>query len=105
MDRVKLNEINIDAACNEADAYLESKKAERSERLRTRLALEEILLQYKSAFGSDAEFTVDYSGGIAKCRIRLTVPGEQAALLVVAAVVGGECGKGIHRYILLSTIK
>lgn len=77
MDRVKLNEINIDAACNEADAYLESKKAERSERLRTRLALEEILLQYKSAFGSDAEFTVDYSGGIAKCRIRLTVPGEQ----------------------------
>ena len=34
------------------------------------------MLNYMSAFGRDAEFTVDYGGGISKNKIRLTVPGN-----------------------------
>ena len=34
------------------------------------------MLNYISAFGRDAEFTVDYGGGISKNKIRLTVPGN-----------------------------
>ena len=77
MNRARLDEINIASACEEADAYLEKRKTEPGERIRTKLSLEEILLKYQSVFGRDAGFTVEFSGGLAKSRIRLTVPGEQ----------------------------
>ena len=34
------------------------------------------MLNYMSAFGRDAEFTMDYGGGISKNKIRLTVSGN-----------------------------
>ena len=47
--KYKLNEINIDAACKEVDAYLIKKKTKSKERIQTTLSVEEILLQL---FGS-----------------------------------------------------
>ena len=73
--KYKLNEINIDAVCQEADAFLK-KKTESKDRIHTRLSIEEVLLNYMSVFGRDAEFTMDYGGGISKNKIRLMVSGN-----------------------------
>lgn len=51
--KYKLNEINIDAVCQEADAFLK-KKTESKDRIHTRLSIEEVLLNYMSAFGREA---------------------------------------------------
>lgn len=59
--KYKLNELNIDAVSKEVDPYLSRRKTENKDRVKTRLAVEEALLNYMSAFGSEAEFTVDYS--------------------------------------------
>ena len=76
--KYKLNESNIDAVCKEADAFLIRSRTEPKDRTHTRLSIEEVLLDYMDAFGSDVEFSVDYSGGIFKSRVRLSVPGEPA---------------------------
>lgn len=73
--KYKLNEMNIDAVSKEVNAYLVRRKTEDKDRVHTKLSVEEVLLDYMSAFGSDAEFTVDYGGGLSKSKIRLTVPG------------------------------
>lgn len=73
--KYKLNELNIDAVSKEVNAYLVRRKTEDKDRVHTKLSVEEVLLDYMSAFGSDAEFTVDYGGGLSKSKIRLTVPG------------------------------
>ena len=44
----------------------------------TRLSIEDVLLDYLSIFGSDAEFTVEYGGDLSKSRIRVTVPEKPA---------------------------
>jgi hypothetical protein len=74
--RYQLNEINIDAACEAADEFLVSKKTNSRDRIRTKLSIEEVLLNYMSIFGADAEFSMDFGGGFSKNRIRLTVPGR-----------------------------
>jgi Na+/H+-dicarboxylate symporter len=74
--RYKLNETNINAVCEEADAYLVKRKTESKERIRTKISIEETLLNYMSVLGTDAEFAVDFGGGLSKSKIRLTVPGE-----------------------------
>jgi len=73
--KYKLNELNIDAVSKEVDAYLARRKMENKDRVKTRLAVEEALLNYMSAFGSEVEFTVDYGGGLSKSQILLAVPG------------------------------
>lgn len=72
----KLNEFNIDAVCTEADGFLVKSSTEPKERTRTRLLIEEALLNYMSVFGSDIEFSVDYARGLSKNKIRLIVPGN-----------------------------
>ena len=72
----KLNEISIDAACEAADEFLVSKKTNSRDRIRTKLSIEEVLLNYMSIFGTDAEFSMDFGDGFSKNRIRLTVPGR-----------------------------
>ncbi len=74
--KYKLNERNIDAVSKEASAYLVKRKTEPKALTHTKLSIEEVLLDYLDAFGSDAEFTVDYGGGLFRNRIRLTVPGK-----------------------------
>ena len=74
--KYKLNEANIDAVCKEANAFLTKRNTEPRDRTHTKLSIEEVLLDYMDIFGSDAEFTVDYGGGLSKSRIRLTVPGK-----------------------------
>lgn len=76
--KYRLNETNIDAVCKEADAFLKKRNTEPRDRIQTKLSIEDVLLYYRSAFGSDAEFTVDYGGGFFKSKIRLTVPGNPA---------------------------
>ena len=73
--KYKLNEMNIDAVFKEVNAYLVRRKTENRDRVHIKLSVEELLPDYMNAFGSDAEFTVDYGGGLSKSRIRLTVPG------------------------------
>ena len=50
---------NISRVCTEADAGLARRRVESKERIRVRLSLEEVLLHYQTAFGSDAEFSLD----------------------------------------------
>ena len=76
--KYKLNEANIDAVCKEADAFLIQKNTEPRDRTHTRLSIEEVLLTYMGILGKDAEFIVEYGGGLTKSRIRLTVPGNPA---------------------------
>ena len=57
--KYKLNELNIDAVSKEVDACLARRKTEHKDRVKTRLAVEEALLNYMSAFGSKADFMVD----------------------------------------------
>jgi len=52
--KYKLNEFNIDAVCQEADAFLKKGKTESKDRIHTRLSIEEVLLNYMSAFGREA---------------------------------------------------
>ena len=73
--KYKLNEININAACEAADAYLVKKKTKSEDRIRTKLSIEEVLINYKDVFGTETEFALDFGGGL-KNRIRLTVPGR-----------------------------
>ena len=70
-----LNERNIDAVCKEAYAFLVRRKTNPKDLIHTKLSIEEVLLTYLSAFGSDVAFSVDYGKGLTKNRIRLTVPG------------------------------
>ena len=76
--RYKLNETDINAACEAADAYLVKKKVQSKDRIHTKLSIEEILLNYKGIIGTDAGFAMDFGGGISKNRIRLTVLGSSA---------------------------
>ncbi len=73
--KYKLNERNIDTVCKEANAYLVSRKTNPKDLVHTKLSMEEVLLTYLDAFGNEAEFSVDYGGGLTKNKIRLTVPG------------------------------
>ena len=86
--KYKLNEMNIDAVSKEVNAYLVRRRMEDRDRVHTKLSVEEVLLDYMSAFGSDAEFMVDYGGGLSKNKIRLTVPG--AALDPFASTESGS---------------
>ena len=61
---------NIDRVCTEADAFLAGRRVESKERIRVRLNLEEVLLHYQTAFGSDAEFSLDQSGTRLRLRVR-----------------------------------
>ena len=74
--KYKLNEANIDAVSKEVNAFLIKRNTEPRDRTHAKLSIEEVLLDYMDIFGSDAEFTVDYAGGLSKNRIRLTVPGK-----------------------------
>ena len=96
--KYKLNEGNIDIVSKEADAYLVKRKTEKKDRIHTKLSIEEVLLFYMSAFGSDAEFTVDYGGGLSKSKIRLTVPGAAAD-----PFVSNETDSDEERYLALPT--
>ena len=86
----KLNEISIDAACEAADEFLVSKKTSSRDRIRTKLSIEEILLNYKGIIGTDAGFAMDFGGGISKNRIRLTVPGSSADPFNLTGTVSDE---------------
>lgn len=88
--KYKLNEINIDAVCEKADEYLVKKKTEPKDRIRTKLSIEEILLNYMGVFGNEAEFSIDFGGGFARNKIRLTVPGESLDPFNKKGVVSDE---------------
>ena len=74
--KYKLNEMNIDMVCNEVDAFLLKRHTDPKDRTRTRLSVEEVLLNYMDLFGRDADFTIDYGGGLSKSKVRLTMPGK-----------------------------
>jgi Na+/H+-dicarboxylate symporter len=74
--RYKLDASNIDAVSKEVNAYLAQRNTEDKDRVHTKLSVEEVLLDYMGTFGSDAEFTLEYDGGLSRSRIRLMVPGE-----------------------------
>ena len=88
--RYKLNETDINAACEAADAYLVKKKVQSKDRIHTKLSIEEILLNYKGIIGTDAGFAMDFGGGISKNRIRLTVPGSSADPFNLTGTVSDE---------------
>ena len=73
--KYRLDECSINAACENANSFLEKRRSNPKDLILAKLSMEEVLLTYLQAFGSDVEFSVDYGGSLTKSWIRLTVPG------------------------------
>ena len=56
MQDYTLTNHDIDVACHEVETFCERANGEKRDILRTRLAVEEILLKYQEAFGTKGTF-------------------------------------------------
>ena len=81
--KLKLTDANINMTCGEAEAFLTKRNTDSKERIRTIFSLEETLLKYKNAFGSDSEFFADFGSGFRRNLIRLSVPGGMTASFTI----------------------
>ena len=82
MSQFHFSNTNIDLACEEVGNFLKKVGVERREALRTKLMFEEILLEYQTKFGEDAEFKVRLVKRFFSIRIELIVKGESHNALV-----------------------
>lgn len=55
----RLSNEDIEKACGEIRSFLEDRKLDSKEQLRIVMGAEEVLLNYRNAFGEDAVFTLD----------------------------------------------
>ena len=76
MKRV-ITDANIAATCDETEQFLRKRNTDSKERIRTMLSLEEILLKYKTAFGTNCEYIIDHGSRLGRNRIRLSVFSEE----------------------------
>lgn len=70
--KAALTNENIAKACEEVNSYFSNRKIESKDLLYIVFSVEETLLKYQKAFGSEAEFKLDING----LKIRVTVPGN-----------------------------
>lgn len=77
MKTYKLSGADIDETVDEIISFLGSVGVDKSLILRTRLAAEEILLNYQSHFGENGVFTLKTEKRMGSVNLILTVPGEQ----------------------------
>ena len=67
---------NIDLVCEEVDAFLRSVGVEKREALRSKLTLEEVLLEYQDRLGEDASFTIKCVKRFFSIKVELIVEGS-----------------------------
>ena len=73
----ELTNEHIAAACAEVRQFLDSKSISSKERLRIVMGVEEVLLIYQNAFGSEASFHLETGGSFGSKKIRVSVQGEK----------------------------
>ena len=71
----RLSNEDIAKACGEIKSFLEDRNLDSKEQLRIVMGAEEVLLNYRNAFGEDAVFMLDKGLSLGRKKIRLTVPG------------------------------
>lgn len=67
---------SIDEVADKIDGYLTELKMERRNRLRIRLSMEEILLQWREHFGEEATCTLKFAARFGRPQLSLEVEGE-----------------------------
>lgn len=75
-DQYQLLNENVDIVSEEVVKFLESSGVDRREALRTKLTIEEILLEYQDQFGDNINFTIRYRKGLQNIKIELVFGGE-----------------------------
>ena len=76
MEQYTLSNSNIDQVCEKINELLISLNVERREALRTKLALEEVLLDYQAVLGEEKSFTIRCIKRFSVIRIEVSVAGE-----------------------------
>ena len=76
MTYLKLNNENIETAVSQAVSFLEDARMVDKDVLRIRLLLEETMLNYQDAMGTEAEFTLKCRQRMGNLKIELCFPGD-----------------------------
>ena len=87
MQDYNLTNHDIDAACHQVEIFCERANGEKRDILRTRLAVEEILMKYQEAFGAKGTFQFQCRKRINRLHASFSIPGER---LDVVHTDGGE---------------
>ena len=82
MEQYNFSNSNIDLACEEVGEFLSKVGVERREALRTKLTLEEVLLEYQSKLGEEATFKVRLLKRLSSIKVEIIVEGESYNALV-----------------------
>ena len=77
MQDYTLTNHDIDAACHEVETFCERANGEKRDILRTRLAVEEILLRYQESFGTKGTFQFQCRKRINRLYASFSIPGER----------------------------
>ena len=77
MQDYTLTNHDIDAACHEVETFCERANGEKKDILRTRLAVEEILLRYQESFGTKGTFQFQCRKRINRLYASFSIPGER----------------------------
>ncbi len=77
MQDYTLTNHDIDVACHEVETFCERANGEKRDILRTRLAVEEILLKYQEAFGTKGTFRFQCRKRINRLYAGFSIPGER----------------------------
>lgn len=76
MEQYKFSNSNIDLASESVGKFLAKVGVDRREALRTKLTLEEELLEYQAKFGEEASFKVRFVKRLSTIRVEIIVDGE-----------------------------
>ena len=77
MQDYTLTNHDIDMACHEVETFCERANGEKRDILRTRLTVEEILLNYQEAFGTNGTFQFQCRKRINRLYASFSIPGER----------------------------
>ena len=95
MEKNLLNNEQIGAACDAVEEFLSGVKMDSKDALRTRLAVEETLLNYQQCLGQDAAFSFKCTKRLGRPRIELSFPGERADPFATDEEASSEVMRGI----------
>lgn len=76
METLDFSNSNIDLACEKVEEFLLTSGVDRREALRVKLTFEEILLEYQSKFGEDAEYRLKFTKRLSVIKVEIETPGE-----------------------------
>ena len=88
MGQYTFSNSNIDLACEEVGSFLAKVGVERREALRTKLTLEEVLLEYQDRLEEDAVFTVKLVKRLSSIKVEIIIEGESHNVLAKSSDEG-----------------